>query len=61
MEHNVKRQWLSPKELIVANGGVLPLSLAAVYQAIRRGEIPSQRIGKRILIPASFLDEFAKG
>lgn len=56
----MERKWLSPKELIVANGGVLPLSLAAVYQAIRRGEIPCQRIGKRILIPASFLKNLNK-
>ena len=33
----------------------LPLSRTAVYEAIRTGDIPSVRIGRRILIPKSAL------
>ncbi len=34
---------------------ILGLSRSAVYQAIETGEIPSVRIGKRILIPKAAL------
>ena len=51
-------RYYSPKDVIVANGGILPLSRSAVYAAIRSGEIPAKQIGKRLLIPGSFLLEF---
>jgi excisionase family DNA binding protein len=31
-----------------------------MYEAIKRGDIPSIRIGKRILIPVASLDKFLK-
>ena len=51
-------RYYSPKDVIVANGGILPLSRSAVYAAIRSGEIPAKQIGKRLLIPGTFLLEF---
>ena len=36
---------------------VLRLSRNSCYEAIRRGEIPSLRIGKRILIPRVALEK----
>ena len=49
------RRFYSPKDIIVANGGILPMSLSSVYAAITRGEIPCKIIGHRKLIPGSFL------
>jgi excisionase family DNA binding protein len=34
----------------------LGLSRGAAYEAIRRGEIPSVRIGRRIVVPIAMLD-----
>ena len=42
-----------PKEFMTITG----LSKTAVYQGIDRGEIPSVRIGRRILIPKSAVDK----
>lgn len=50
-------RFYSPKELITANGGPLPLSLSAVYSAIRAGTIPSKQLGKRLLIPGDYLKQ----
>lgn len=50
-------RYYSAKDVIVANGGILPLSRSAVYAAIRSGEIPAKQIGKRLLIPGTFLLE----
>ena len=33
-------------------GQILRLSRNSMYEAIRRGEVPNIRIGRRILIPA---------
>jgi hypothetical protein len=49
------RRFYSPKEIIVANGGILPMSLSSVYAAIAKGEIPCRTIGKRKLIPGKYL------
>jgi hypothetical protein len=49
------RRFYSPKEIIVANGGILPMSLSSVYAAIAKGEIPCRTIGKRKLIPGQYL------
>ena len=49
------RRFYSPKEIIVKNGGILPLSLSSVYAAIAKGEIPCKIIGHRKLIPGKFL------
>jgi excisionase family DNA binding protein len=39
----------------------LGLSRGGCYEAIRRGEIPSIRIGKRILIPRAALQRLLDG
>ena len=36
---------------------VLGLSRNATYEAVRRGEIPAIRIGRRILVPVRALDD----
>jgi excisionase family DNA binding protein len=36
-------------------GRLLRVSRGAAYEAVRRGEIPSVRIGRRILVPAAAL------
>ena len=33
----------------------------SAYEAVRRGEIPTIRIGKRILVPISALDRLLEG
>jgi len=43
-------RFYSPKELIVENGGILPLSLNSIYTAIGRGDIKTKKIGRRIVI-----------
>lgn len=52
-----EKRFYSPKEAITANGGPLPISLSSVYKAIRQGEIPIKKIGKRMLIPGTYLIE----
>jgi excisionase family DNA binding protein len=36
---------------------ILGLSRSAAYEAVARGEIPTIRIGKRILVPAVALEQ----
>lgn len=48
-------RYYSPKDLIVANGGPLALSRSAVYAAIKHGQIPHRKFGKRILIPGTYV------
>lgn len=48
-------RFYSAKEIIVENGGILSMSLSAVYSALRSGEIPYKQFGKRKLIPGKFL------
>ncbi len=50
-------RFYSVKEIIVKNGGPLPLSLSAVYSAIRAGDIPVKKIGKRLFISGKYLSE----
>lgn len=50
-----KDVFYAPKEVIRKNGGILPVSLAQIYVAINRGEIPVKRIGSRVMIPGSYL------
>ena len=38
-------------------GKLLGLSRPSAYQAIKRGEIPYIRIGRRILVPVAALDK----
>jgi len=43
--------WLSIPEA----GAIFDLGRAASYQAARRGEIPTIRLGKRLLVPTAKL------
>ena len=49
----VVKIWLSVYEFRTLSG----LSKTSIYEAVRRGEISSVRVGKRILIPVYALDE----
>lgn len=40
---------------------LLRLSRGLMYEAIHSGQIPSMRIGRRILIPRARLEEMLKG
>ena len=40
---------------------LLGLSREGTYQAVRRGDIPSVRIGKRILVPRTALEQLLQG
>ena len=42
-------------------GKRLGLSRGLMYEAIRTGQIPSVRIGRRILIPCAALDRLLEG
>lgn len=42
---------ITPIELIP----ILRLGRSAIYEAIRRGDIPSVRIGRRVLVPKAAL------
>lgn len=48
-------KWLTVSQ--VAN--LMPISIQSVYRAIRKGDIPSIRIGGRILVPRAALDRLA--
>jgi len=39
----------------------LGISRGLMYEAVRRGEIPSIRIGRRIIIPAAAFEQFLQG
>lgn len=54
--------WRSRDTITVEEaGGILGLGRSASYAAIRRGDIPCKRIGRRYVVPvrafARFLDE----
>ena len=44
-------------EVLKKSGGILPLSRSGAYLAIRKGHIPTVKIGKRIYVPGWFLDQ----
>jgi excisionase family DNA binding protein len=41
--------------------GVLGVSRASAYEAVRRGQIPSLRLGRRVLVPVPQLLELLRG
>jgi len=47
------RPLLTVDEVVAS--GVLRCGRSAIYEAIRRGEIPSLRIGRTVLVPTSKL------
>ena len=50
----------SVDEVLECNGGILPLSKSAIYKLIREKAIPSKRIGKRVFILGSFIENLMK-
>ena len=36
---------------------IVPLSRSGIFQAVKRGEIPVTRVGKRIFIPAWWINK----
>jgi len=44
---------ITPNEL--ADTGELPISRGKVYEAIKRGDLPSFKLGKKIVIPSAAL------
>lgn len=53
---NAQRLALSVEEA----RSILGLSRGLIYQAVRSGQIPSIRIGRRILIPSAALDRMLR-
>lgn len=53
---NRKKYFLSRQEAADALG----LSLSSVIRAIDAGEIPHVKIGGRVLIPATFIDDLVR-
>ena len=47
----LERPAITPHELF--ESGALPLSLAGIYDACRRGELESFRVGDRHIIPTA--------
>ncbi len=56
----IEKRFYAPKEVVVKNGGVLPISLSAVYAGMSKGTIPFKQIGKRKLIPYWYLADIVK-
>ena len=53
------KRFYSIKEVITKNGGILPISSTAVYNAVKQGKIPSKEIFGRICIPGGYLQALA--
>ena len=56
----IEKRYYAAKEVIVRNGGILPMSLSSVYAAIKKGQIPSIKVGKKMMIPYWFLESLLK-
>ena len=52
----MEKQFIKVKELCQ----ILGLERNTVYRSIKRGEIPTQRIGGMLLIPKSYLEKIQK-
>lgn len=53
----IGRQVITVEE----TGKVLGLGRTAAYDAVRRGEIPSIRLGRRIVVPVPALERMLRG
>lgn len=53
----IEKRFYAVREVITKNGGILPMSLSAVYAGIRTGQIPAMRVGKKVMIPYWYLAE----
>lgn len=52
---NEKKLYELP-ELIAERGGPIPMSRAGIYAAAANGAIPTVRIGRRLFVPAWYID-----
>lgn len=52
----VERQTLTVEETAI----VLGIGRTAAYEAARRGEIPTLRIGRRLIVPVHALDQMLR-
>lgn len=51
------RRYLTPEQAIEeARAAGAPIGRSGFYEALRRGQVPHARVGKRYLIPADFLE-----
>ena len=57
MEHKAERKTLTIPE----TAKILGIGLNQAYEAAKRGEIPTIRIGKRILVPHEALEQKLRG
>lgn len=57
MSTSIAKTLYEISELLKINGGVIPLSRAGAYLAIKNGDIPSVRIGRRVFVPSWFVDK----
>jgi excisionase family DNA binding protein len=57
MEAKIERKTLTVTEAAKALG----VSRNKAYEAVRRGEIPTIKIGKRILVPVAALERMLQG
>ena len=55
--HNITRQTVSVREV----AGILGIGLATAYEGVRTGDIPSIRIGRRLVVPRSGLERLLEG
>ena len=56
-EMHTERMTLSVEEA----AGVLGISRALAYELVARGELPSLRLGRRIVVPHRALERFVDG
>jgi excisionase family DNA binding protein len=57
MEDKTERRTLSVPEAAKALG----IGLSCAYEAARTGDLPTVKIGKRILVPTAALDRLLEG
>lgn len=57
IDHLAERATLSVEE----TAALLGLGRTAAYEAARRGEIPSRRLGRRVVVPVPALIEWLGG
>ncbi|MGE0795472.1 MAG: helix-turn-helix domain-containing protein [Acidimicrobiia bacterium] len=52
----------SPLTITVERAGqLLGISRGLAYDLVRRGEIPAIRLGRRVVVPASVIEEMLRG
>jgi len=57
MAETSRTRLVSVAEILASR--TLPLGRTAIYDAIRSGQIPSVRVGRRVLVPADLADRLA--